>query len=746
MVNPGFLMFRYFLAAFLIFSMHALGDEAAEASWGKAVEFLNDAENKIRKGANDEAVVLLKTSAESLTEIQYNYPKWNSTIVRNKLLAVNKRIEDVEKLILSSLSGLDKDQLLEKLKETQIAKAKFSKAMMIIYGRLKDSEEALRLKTKDLEEAQKAASQRITDQAHLDKLTFENLKMKKMLDEKNARLKLLEAKLDESDKDKGKNDMQQAYEKKMVELSKKAQTLEEDKKLYLAEKKKMSDSLKTMSLKYQEVILKETEYEGNLEKLAVEISKFKKKLAEEQAMNKKLMSASETGSDKLELAVKRMAELEAREKKLLADIAKLKKGEALSPQGMDSEQLAKLTKEINYLKKVEIDLKSKLGTSSAEAEKNKKLLDSYLAETGPARKRLKEQDTQIAALKKSMNQVKADEKVKNSQLLSMSGEVTSLKGQLKLQQTIIDSLKDRLKKNTATMDSELSVKEKADPKLLKAYEKNEQELLAKLKLTEKELAELKKRNETLKKENLLGDEEMIRKYVQVRDELKAYKDKTKELFTKMQKSERPGTIMEAAFTEDEKKELDRQNSLRDLLFRAQKEEQAEKYQSALGLYTKVLQLEPANYDALFRIGLIHYNRGHYQDAAVHLKKAFYKEPDDENLLLALGLSYLEQDKIEMAVSYLSRLVGLKPEDALARLQLGVSLQGLGWTEAAFDQLKKACELDQKNGEAAFNLAMVSLALPEPKVQFAKMNYDRAVKLGVVRDQNLEKYFEQFIKK
>ena len=51
-----------------------------------------------------------------------------------------------------------------------------------------------------------------------------------------------------------------------------------------------------------------------------------------------------------------------------------------------------------------------------------------------------------------------------------------------------------------------------------------------------------------------------------------------------------------------------------------------------------------------------------------------------------------------------------------------SLQGLGWTEASFEQLKKACELDVKNGEAAFNLAMVSLALPEPKVKFAKLYF------------------------
>ena len=736
-------MYRYIIAAILCFTSFVSAQDTVNESWDKALKLYEDAEKKIRKGSNDEAVVILKTAVDALKEIQYNYPKWNPSIVRNKLLAAKKRIDDVEKLILSSLTGLNREQLLDKLKETQIAKAKFSKAMMIIYNQLKDTQELLKLKSADLEKAQKAASKKITDQAHLDKLTFENLKMKKSLAEKEAQIKILQAGLDKKNKDQGAVKLQKEYELKLILLSKKSKELENDKKDYLAEKAKLAESLKEMSLKYKEVTQKEDLYEKSIDTLNKEITSLKKLLAEEEAMKKKVIASSKNVTDKLELAAVRLTQLEKREKKLVEDLANLKKGKEISRKMAKNDEIAKLNKQVNDLKKIEIDLKSKLDASQAESIKNKQLLQSYMAESGPDRKKSRQLEEQLTALKKTIAKNKTESNIKNNQMISMSSEISSLKGQLKLQKTIINSLRDKLKNNTAPV---MKVEEKespSDPKLLKAYEKNEKELVEKLKLAEQELRKLRKRNETLKKENLLGDEEMIRKYVQVRDELKAYKAKTREIYSKIQKEGSQKGVMEAAFSEDEKKEIARQEKLRDLLFRAQKSEKEENFQAALGLYTDVLQIEPENYAALFRIGLLHYNRRHYQDAVVHLKKAFYQEPDDENLLLAIGLSYLEQDKLELAVSYLSRLVGLKPEDALSRLQLGVSLQGLGWTEAAFDQLKKACELDKSNGEAAFNLAMVSLALPEPQVKFARENYERAVKLGIVRDPQLEKYFQQY---
>ena len=67
---------------------------------------------------------------------------------------------------------------------------------------------------------------------------------------------------------------------------------------------------------------------------------------------------------------------------------------------------------------------------------------------------------------------------------------------------------------------------------------------------------------------------------------------------------------------------------------------------------------------------------------------------------------------------------------------------LGWLAASHKQLEKACELDKNNPEAAFNLAIVCLSLPEPLVKKAEENYERAVKLGVVRDPELDKFFKE----
>ena len=139
--------------------------------------------------------------------------------------------------------------------------------------------------------------------------------------------------------------------------------------------------------------------------------------------------------------------------------------------------------------------------------------------------------------------------------------------------------------------------------------------------------------------------------------------------------------------------------------------------------------------------MLFYEQSLFHDAAIHLQKAFYIQPDEPTMLLALGISLIELNKLELAVSALSRLVGKYPEDSQAHLQLGTVLQGLGWYEAAISHLEKSFKIDSENGDAAFNLAVCYLALKEPDVVRARIYYQKAIELGIVKDPVLEKYFK-----
>ena len=717
------------LYLFLIFgSLQLYASDSAENDWKMALKLFQEAESKVRKGANDEAVVLLKTCVEKLKELRYDHPNWNASVVRNRQKAAENRIDDVEELILTSINSLSRNQLIAKLKETQIAKAKFSKAMMIIYSDLKDAKQSLKMKEKDLAEARSAAGGKMVSQSRLDKLTFENLKLKKSLQEKDAKIAHLDKSLKSANQENGTEAITKNLEQQYAKMQKREKDLLKEKAAYINDKQKLMGQFKTLSIKYNDLLEEAKNSDKKSLQKAAELQTLKKALSKELNLRKQAEILAEASEGKLKLAARRISNYEKSEKSLMQNLENLKANSVNSQDLVKANQkISTLSKENTRLKQVEIDLNARNKNLKAESEKNKSLLNGYLND--PARATNSKLQNEVKALKSSILKEQRATAQANSNAISLKSEIAVLTAQLKLQKSIITDLKKKPKVEVVKPDMELS----------KAYEKNEAELKDRLKLAEDKIFKLERQNKALKEENIAGDEEMIKKYIQARDELKAYKKKFLNL--NPQTKEQQG-ILENVMTDEQRKEKDRSDKLRELLYQAQKAEKESQFQAAIGLYSEVLNMDRKNFDALLRIGLIHYNRRHFHDAKVHLKKAFYMNPDDPQLLLALGIAELEQDNLDLAVSALSRLVGMNPKNTLARVQLGVSLHGLGWSKAAMGQLKKACELDQKNPEAAFNLALVYLDLPQPQIKEAEEYYEKAVKLGLIRDPELDKFFKQ----
>lgn len=161
------------------------------------------------------------------------------------------------------------------------------------------------------------------------------------------------------------------------------------------------------------------------------------------------------------------------------------------------------------------------------------------------------------------------------------------------------------------------------------------------------------------------------------------------------------------------------------------EEAAAKYQVILNAYSDSLY-------ALSNLGVVRFQQQKYADAEKILREAVRLAPQDAFSHSILGIVLYQQGKYDDAVQILSRAVALDPKDPKTRNYLGIAASQKGWQEAAEQECRTAIELDDNYGDAHFNLAVIYATQSPPSKELAKRHYNKALALGVPRDDQLEK--------
>jgi hypothetical protein len=165
-----------------------------------------------------------------------------------------------------------------------------------------------------------------------------------------------------------------------------------------------------------------------------------------------------------------------------------------------------------------------------------------------------------------------------------------------------------------------------------------------------------------------------------------------------------------------------------------------KVEAARWNYQRVLDRDGQNKLAAQRLGLLAAEQGNDDEATRYLKRAFTLDPDDLQTMLPLGFALLRRQEPDLAVSMLSRAVAIEPGNAVAHRCLGLACSSLGWYDAAEVQFRRAHELNAKDGENAFNLAVLLSTRQPPRLDEAREWYGRALALGVGRDPGLDRLF------
>lgn len=163
-----------------------------------------------------------------------------------------------------------------------------------------------------------------------------------------------------------------------------------------------------------------------------------------------------------------------------------------------------------------------------------------------------------------------------------------------------------------------------------------------------------------------------------------------------------------------------------------------KFDEAAAAYQQILDKYPQSIYALSNLGVVRFQQQKYPEAEKALREAIRVAPNDAFSHSVLGIVLVQQEKYDDAIQVLSRAVALDPNDAKTRNYLGISSSRKGLSEAAEQECRKAIELDEGYGDAHFNLAVIYATQTPPAKELAKRHYNRALELGVPKDQELEK--------
>ena len=166
------------------------------------------------------------------------------------------------------------------------------------------------------------------------------------------------------------------------------------------------------------------------------------------------------------------------------------------------------------------------------------------------------------------------------------------------------------------------------------------------------------------------------------------------------------------------------------------------WKTARESYEEMLKVEPVNALAWANLGAVEQQAGNLNAAVEAFEQSVRFNSALVQSWIALGLAYSERGDMYRALSSLARAVHEDPEDARAHNYLAIVANKFGWVATAQAEFEKAIQLKPDYGIAHFNLALSYLDQKPPAVELGRRHYEQAVKLGVEKDEIVERKLKE----
>ncbi|MEG4521460.1 tetratricopeptide repeat protein [Microcoleus sp. C2D2] len=154
-------------------------------------------------------------------------------------------------------------------------------------------------------------------------------------------------------------------------------------------------------------------------------------------------------------------------------------------------------------------------------------------------------------------------------------------------------------------------------------------------------------------------------------------------------------------------------------------QEAENYSQAEAIYRRIIQLEPNNAKAYYKLCYVLDDQNKLDDAVAACRKSIALNSDAQTYFV-LGYVLRRQGKLEEAIAAYGQAIQLDPKSAAAYNGLGNALYNQGKLEEAIAAYGQAIQLDPKDATAYYNLG---IALSDQgKLEEAIAAYGQALKL------------------
>ena len=140
--------------------------------------------------------------------------------------------------------------------------------------------------------------------------------------------------------------------------------------------------------------------------------------------------------------------------------------------------------------------------------------------------------------------------------------------------------------------------------------------------------------------------------------------------------------------------------------RAVKRAREGRYEKAIGIYKRVLELQPSFHAARRDLAMAHMELGDVDNATNHLIEVLRLDPKDAWSLVVLGNLYIrEKGDLETGEKFLRKALEIKPNDAWALNSLAAGFQKKGQTREAIDYFDKAIEANPEFANPYYGKAL-----------------------------------------
>ena len=131
-----------------------------------------------------------------------------------------------------------------------------------------------------------------------------------------------------------------------------------------------------------------------------------------------------------------------------------------------------------------------------------------------------------------------------------------------------------------------------------------------------------------------------------------------------------------------------------------------KYNDAIQLWQKALEIEPQEIEVLYSLGIINFELKKYNEALEFLQQLLDLSPGHHKAMLILGTAYIKLRKFEHAEEYIKKSIEINPNQKLAYLNLGAIYSVLKRFDDGIEMFKKVIETHSNEVRAHLGLAKI----------------------------------------